>query len=41
MDRSPCRTVPWPELPVGARFLCVAALGLVRLVAWWEARRCR
>ena len=22
---SPCRQIPWAALPVGARFLCVAA----------------
>ena len=41
-DRSPCLTVPLRVMPVGARFLCVAALLLIQLLDWVEARRrCR
>jgi hypothetical protein len=34
-------TTPPLAMPVGARFLCLAALGLLRLLAAWERRRCR
>jgi len=40
-ERSPCVTVPPLAMPVGARFLCLAALGLLRLLAWGKARTCR
>lgn len=33
---SPCRAVPWVALPVGAKFLCVAAALL-----WAVRTRCR
>ena len=40
-DRSPCLTVPLAAMPVGARCLCVAALLLIRVLDWVEARKCR
>jgi hypothetical protein len=35
----PCRAIPASVRPVGARFLCYAAAGLLALLAWWHARR--
>lgn len=35
----PCRAIPLAARPVGAKFLCFAAAGLLLLLDWWQRRR--